>query len=564
MTAVSDVDSWLTSLGGACIGRLAADHKVLAGTTNLGWQLKSSQGDLAIVLDRDFPYSRPNVYWLDFDPAVVRPHVEDHGKLCLRSVVTPDRPVETVQSVAREAIELLEENEVGNLESDFQTDFLLYWNYRTSSRQIAGTLLGNLNSAGFGYSVSTNRGPCIFRTKDEAIMWLHHLSKAFPRKTPRVALIKLRSLPLPQQFPSSGAELRWLVENRSDDGCSVLLEHLSQIPKFALVVLVGEAGGVQHAVALRLSRPTNAKGEMVHWRAIARGHARGRVPLNVLCDSYKVQRLRSDKIDAAKSRLPYQEVTALASKRIAIVGCGALGSGVARLLAKAGIGNLVLVDVETLGWENIRRHELGASEIGAPKCEQIANSILRSLPDITSVTSHYLPVQELVRISPGILKNCDLIVSCTADWAADIALEDLQRDSPGGAPDILYAWMEAYGLAAHAVIIDPVGAPFRDGFNELGDFRLPVSVGSKSAPRECGADTTPFGAIELSQAQAMIAGLALDRIRGLVGSEVWRTWTTTEQAVLEAEAKWSDDWCEKKGRPSELGGAIQGRWSFNA
>jgi tRNA A37 threonylcarbamoyladenosine dehydratase len=46
-------------------------------------------------------------------------------------------------------------------------------------------------------------------------------------------------------------------------------------------------------------------------------------------------------------------MSALAQKKITLIGCGALGSEVANMLAKAGLQQLVLVDGDLLDWDNI-------------------------------------------------------------------------------------------------------------------------------------------------------------------------------------------------------------------
>lgn len=48
----------------------------------------------------------------------------------------------------------------------------------------------------------------------------------------------------------------------------------------------------------------------------------------------------------------------LADKRVVILGCGSIGSPVAKLLATAGVGKLTFVDPEFLTWSNVGRHYL--------------------------------------------------------------------------------------------------------------------------------------------------------------------------------------------------------------
>ena len=48
----------------------------------------------------------------------------------------------------------------------------------------------------------------------------------------------------------------------------------------------------------------------------------------------------------------------LEASTVAILGCGALGSVAAELLARAGVGRLVLIDRDIVEWTNLQRQSL--------------------------------------------------------------------------------------------------------------------------------------------------------------------------------------------------------------
>lgn len=81
---------------------------------------------------------------------------------------------------------------------------------------------------------------------------------------------------------------------------------------------------------------------------------------------------------SARGRLP-QEVR---EKSVAIMGAGALGSAVAELLARAGVGELLIVDGETLEMGNLVRHSLTLNDLGKSKAEAVANRLGRFSPNI--------------------------------------------------------------------------------------------------------------------------------------------------------------------------------------
>src|ERR1700748_1406045 len=113
----------------------------------------------------------------------------------------------------------------------------------------------------------------------------------------------------------------------------------------------------------------------------------------------------------------------MADAQVIIAGCGALGAGVARMLAQAGVEHLRLVDPEKLGWENIRRHELGAPRVGAGKATSLADGLRTNLPMSGFVEGHDSTFATFAREYPEAVRQADLIVCCTGDWAADASVE---------------------------------------------------------------------------------------------------------------------------------------------
>jgi hypothetical protein len=122
--------------------------------------------------------------------------------------------------------------------------------------------------------------------------------------------------------------------------------------------------------------------------------------------------------------------------------------------------------------------------------------------------------------------------------------------------------MEAHALASHAVFLDNRGARLADGFDESGRFLLPVVAGGKPAPPECGGSTTPFGAVELSQAQSLVARLAMDVLRGLETAPNWHSWLADSIMFEEAEASIATEWVAARGKPDDAGGFYAAEWSF--
>jgi molybdopterin/thiamine biosynthesis adenylyltransferase len=116
-----------------------------------------------------------------------------------------------------------------------------------------------------------------------------------------------------------------------------------------------------------------------------------------------------------------QDHAKLASRNVAIVGCGSLGSKLATMLARSGVGKFLLVDDDVLFAGNLVRHDLDWREIATHKVDGVARKIQLVNPSATcEKRRHRLGGQEASGSIESLIEGlagCDLIVDCTADPA---------------------------------------------------------------------------------------------------------------------------------------------------
>ncbi|AXW34213.1 HesA/MoeB/ThiF family protein [Ralstonia pseudosolanacearum] len=114
-------------------------------------------------------------------------------------------------------------------------------------------------------------------------------------------------------------------------------------------------------------------------------------------------------------------VDKLRSLRIGVVGCSGTGSPAATVLARAGIGELVVIDQDPLARSNLNRvRGAGKNDIGRNKAE-IARDFIRGL----DLDVHVTAINALVDISPeaiDALATCDVVFGCTDDDLGRLAL----------------------------------------------------------------------------------------------------------------------------------------------
>ena len=71
----------------------------------------------------------------------------------------------------------------------------------------------------------------------------------------------------------------------------------------------------------------------------------------------------------------------LASSTVAVVGCGGLGSNVAAMLLRSGVRTLTLIDFDLVEESNLNRQLFFRDQIGQPKTEALAETLLRIDPE---------------------------------------------------------------------------------------------------------------------------------------------------------------------------------------
>ncbi|MEM6691030.1 MAG: ThiF family adenylyltransferase [Planctomycetota bacterium] len=112
------------------------------------------------------------------------------------------------------------------------------------------------------------------------------------------------------------------------------------------------------------------------------------------------------------------------ASRVAVVGLGALGSVVAEILARAGVGELRLIDRDVVEWSNLQRQALYNEEDARqaiPKSEAAANHLARINGDVELVP-HVLDLQPHNLAIP--LGRVDLIIDGSDNFAVRLLVND--------------------------------------------------------------------------------------------------------------------------------------------
>lgn len=134
----------------------------------------------------------------------------------------------------------------------------------------------------------------------------------------------------------------------------------------------------------------------------------------------------------------------LSQSRVAIVGCGALGSAQAELLARAGVGFLRLIDRDYIEWSNLQRQTL-YDEKDAEEALPKAAAAAQRLRAINSSIEVEAAVSDLTVASVDrLFENVDLIMDGTDNFVTRFLINDFALCH--GVPWIYGAAVGSYGL----------------------------------------------------------------------------------------------------------------------
>ena len=119
-------------------------------------------------------------------------------------------------------------------------------------------------------------------------------------------------------------------------------------------------------------------------------------------------------------------VTWFHGKRVAIWGCGAIGTHVAESVVRAGAKTIELVDDQLVAPGLLVRQLFEDADIGKFKAEALSNRLKRIEPEVQTIESTDNLIKVIAASKP--MPEADLIIDCTASLAVRTALERNLRD----------------------------------------------------------------------------------------------------------------------------------------
>jgi len=485
------------------------------------------------------------------------PHIEADGIVCAlpeSATHNPYDPVSVLDRLLGETASLIDECSQGLRMEDFQSEFLSYWSrtVNSSSTKIVSLMLTFESSR----LIAVWRGTehyLIADTGGQAAEWLRrrYADHEGTFLTEEALLVTLARPLFPHEYPMNALDVLRVIRERCSSAMGFLSAFISRRTECLLVIFYAPTQNGPAIAGVKISLPVASNVLGRKTEPMTQGFRPGKVPIDLSLARYfgsksRLERVIVERADAMWIHGRDHDIRTkqLHNSKVAIFGIGSIGSFVAEHLAAAGVGNLILIDPETLTFANTGRHLLGADNQGKPKALEVAKLLRRRFPH-HHIEYFCMTAQEFIRENKVIINGLDLVVSVTGNWETDTFVNDryvqalLQR--------VLFGWTEPHAVAGHAVLLTGRDSCLCCHFDAAGRCDLRISQWDEETYQQepaCGGIFQPYGPVEIAMTNAMIASVALEALCGKLTGSVHRVYATDQKTIGELGGRYTDKWRE--------------------
>lgn len=532
----------------------------------VGWRIElDEQHKVDVLLSADYPYRRAQigVAPLRRDRPFSRVFVDE--TLCLMKAneahaLNDDERV--LDELIRRTRELLQQ-EPGDERERNAEEIVDYWKGGRCRSPIVSIINVDANPREVFYSVGhpfTVVGDS--RSAIESWIWNFSGVKAAVRKSVFVTA----DVGFPVGAANGRALYDYFEEHRPDQ--IPLLNTLATGDPMAAPVLIGILD-VTQGIALLGCWITRPKGQKVGKPrpSITPGFRPGKAPGYVAAPYFfsaesSLEKVRVHRADAVwlTARGGNGSADSIRASRVVLVGCGSLGSSIARLIAKAGVSEIVLIDPDLLAWGNISRHELGARYVQRSKAKALAETISRDFPHVRA-TPYFETWQQVYAREPVLFLQASVIVSTTGHPSSDIQLSDVAV-AANTLPPLIFGWLEPFAAAARALVVVGDGC-LRCGCDEFGIFRNRVTEWTNPTERfepGCSISWQPYSEIAAMPAKSFLGAILLDTIKTRPYKSTLHTWVGPESLRNDNSGRLTSEWLAVHGEPPAYGATYVDAW----
>ncbi len=243
----------------------------------------------------------------------------------------------------------------------------------------------------------------------------------------------------------------------------------------------------------------------------------------------------------------------LLDKKVVLVGCGSVGGEIAYMLAKAGVGELTLIDPEGLEVDNIYRHRLGGNSLSyTPNSKGIVRpfskvatlqySLHKDLPyiKVNAVEDDFEKI-----IDEEYIYNADLIVIATGLPSKNLQFNAALKER--NIKHTVFCWNEAAGYGGHAVYINLdeccLECLYTDESKFTNSCKLNFLETGQNISKNltgCAGAFTSFSYLDSSQTALLAASLSIQILLEQILTSKASSWKGRGNTLLKTTQRYED------------------------
>ncbi len=435
-----------------------SDNGVLAAKISLRLGLmESRQGGLDLLereeflltVPRDFPFDRPDVHVLH-DRFAGFPHVGWKHYLCLYQSSLEWNPADGLFGFFDRLLLWLAQaakNEMDPMEGPLEPPY-----YITDSSQATFVIRANAPVAS-GESWLGLAELIRYERRFEVVGWQSTFARVEDGQ--RVALALILPGALPMEFPSRGAEFFAELEKQGFDRGSII----RWLALAALCTPEGEPAHFLIGLPMRRAADGTPRLHIAVWAAGAEVAASLRQVIGNESDTEKLKELREeltrlleetfserkmswcqvleDRPEIVVRRDKDSKLAFFLDKRVLVLGCGALGSWAAEMVARAGAASLNVVDNGIVKPGLLARQNFTIDDVGKSKASALAERLRKIVPATVTIEGHVMEAHRYVLSNKEAFAAYDAVLDFTASHLAQMKLERDWPDFAGATPPFL-------------------------------------------------------------------------------------------------------------------------------
>lgn len=494
---------------------------------------------LRVGLGPDFPISLPIIFLVPWDALGFLPHVDSDGYVCFAQeeglLINRRDPLGIAEEALQRGIQVLSDGFGGNNHQDFADEFESYWNRLEGKERVRSLVQPDDVIRKISVAVS-EKGYEFVCDNEQAVR--EYLNGNRPKHhTIRSGLY----IPLRHGFlitPPQGDSF-WSIEKVGQIvNAGIMPQGMRALERLS------RKWKSEELVLFRLPRPSGGATLFgILFKGVSGGHplrkegkAKSLIPVCLV---------RQDKeylVPRGGAKMD------LENKRVALIGCGAVGGYIALEIARAGVSDLTLVDHDILSEENIFRHVLGRSALGKLKPEALKKEIEDKIP-YTRVTSVSKRIEVAIGEEQVDLTRFDLIIIALGRPSIELYLNEMIHGTKGSPPAV-FTWLEPYGIGGHAMLSN----------NSKEEAKLPGCLECLFTPAEGDSDSpflnrssfakdgqsfgknisgcaglfTPYGSLDALRTAELATRLAIQALEGTVRGNPMLSWKGSNTEFVKA------------------------------